>query len=67
MYTGRLSESKCMYVSASVNVFEYHTCTMIGGTILARRRHPPVDVARRFALALLCWSGEARPPPTLCI
>ena len=28
--------------------------------MLARRRHPPADVARRFALALLCWVGVAQ-------
>ena len=33
--------------------------------MLARRRHPPADVARRFALGLRCWSGEARLPPTV--
>ena len=38
---------------------------MIGGTILARRRHPPADVARRCVLGLLCSSGEARLPPTI--
>jgi len=27
----------------------------IGGTMLARRRHPPADVGRRFAVGLRCW------------
>jgi len=33
--------------------------------MLARRRHPPADVARRFALGLRCWSSEVRLPPTV--
>jgi len=37
---------------------------VIGGTMLARRRHHPADVARRVALALTCWSGVTRPSPT---
>jgi len=33
----------------------YCYCTVIGGTMLARRRRPPADVVRRFALGLGCW------------
>jgi len=40
------------------------SCTVIGGTMLTRRRRPPANVAHRVSLASTCWSGVPRPPPT---
>jgi len=40
-------------------------CRMTYGRMLARRRHSPANVACQAVLALPCWSGAPRPPPSV--